>query len=144
MPRLRKLKNYDQLTCDSSWEESSYEADATNAQAVSDEAESLQESDTVNASGVSWLSNASVVAGLSDAKLREWIVHYRHLLAVLTDELVARASHSRAPYVRLGDTGPARQVVGRRAAREVRLSKLIRQAEDLGVPTQLIKEILKK
>src|SRR5882724_3188069 len=66
MPRLRYKKDYDV-----NFEESENERSST--------------------SGQSWLSNATIVAQLSDKKIHEAITHYRALISLLEAELLARS-----------------------------------------------------
>jgi sulfur transfer complex TusBCD TusB component (DsrH family) len=76
MPRLRYLKNFD------------YHASEEDEYENTDETEEPQ-------SGKSWLSNSAIIASLTDAKIKESIKHYKALIKILEEELLARSLTSR-------------------------------------------------
>lgn len=91
MPRIRILKNYDNFT---DGEERDREGVETENGADSGSSYSPQKG---------WWSNASIIQGLPEPKIREALAHYRLLINQLEEELlVRRIPHNREPDLSIG------------------------------------------
>lgn len=88
MPRIRYLKKYTPIEVEyESRDQSKYE--------------DIRDSGRENSrSGNSWLSNATIISSMSEAKLKQSIAYYREMSALLEAELMARTFQNKFPSIK--------------------------------------------
>lgn len=142
MPRLRYLKNYEQITEISSNDETSVQMFPT--------IEELQYegrfcSENIGGGGQSWLSNSTIISSLPDDKIKQAISYHRQMAHLLEAELNGRIKGNR--ILRMVDTsfgrinGDDRYEVLPDRRRERRTKKDI--FKGLGLSSKLKKELTK-